>query len=152
MPYLYKPKVAVNNYKFTTNNATLKAKTEDACMTLMTADDIYTIYCTYEPTKATAADPFYYVNIDGNMSLGNNGTVSVGAFRWIMRVESKYGTPSDAYARSVTFFDGEEDVTGIRQIESPEVNADGYYNLNGQRVAQPQKGLYIKNGRKVVMK
>ena len=26
------------------------------------------------------------------------------------------------------------------------------YNLSGQRVAQPTKGLYIVNGRKVVMK
>ena len=26
------------------------------------------------------------------------------------------------------------------------------YNLNGQRVAQPTKGLYILNGRKVVIK
>lgn len=28
----------------------------------------------------------------------------------------------------------------------------GGYNLAGQRVAQPTKGLYIVNGRKVVMK
>ena len=27
-----------------------------------------------------------------------------------------------------------------------------YYNLAGQRVAQPTKGLYIINGRKVVIK
>ena len=27
-----------------------------------------------------------------------------------------------------------------------------YYNLAGQRVAQPTKGLYIVNGKKVVIK
>ena len=29
---------------------------------------------------------------------------------------------------------------------------NGVYNLNGQRVNQPTKGLYIVNGRKVVIK
>jgi hypothetical protein len=31
--------------------------------------------------------------------------------------------------------------------------ADGaVYNLRGQRVAQPQKGLYIMNGKKTIVK
>ena len=29
---------------------------------------------------------------------------------------------------------------------------DVYYNLNGQRVENPGRGLYIKNGRKVLIK
>ena len=34
-----------------------------------------------------------------------------------------------------------------------ESNANSrYYNLGGQRVAQPTKGLHIKNGRKIVVK
>ena len=40
-------------------------------------------------------------------------------------------------------------------IETPrtELNAHGvYYNLNGQRVDHPTKGLYIVNGKKVIMK
>jgi hypothetical protein len=31
-------------------------------------------------------------------------------------------------------------------------NAEGVYNLNGQKVQKIQKGLYIQNGRKVVKK
>lgn len=27
-----------------------------------------------------------------------------------------------------------------------------YYNLNGQRVAQPTKGVYIVNGKKIIIK
>ena len=48
-------------------------------------------------------------------------------------------------------FDG-DDTTSISEMN---VNgqADGtYYNLAGQRVAQPTKGLYIVNGKKVVIK
>jgi hypothetical protein len=43
--------------------------------------------------------------------------------------------------------------TGIADVRSKkeEVRSE-VYNLNGQRVAQPTKGLYIQNGRKVILK
>ena len=47
---------------------------------------------------------------------------------------------------------GEGDVTAINKVEAAKQNAGEYYNLSGQRVAQPTKGLYIVNGRKVVIK
>ena len=42
--------------------------------------------------------------------------------------------------------------TSISAIVSPEANKDVYYNLQGQRVETPTKGLYIKNGRKILVK
>ena len=43
--------------------------------------------------------------------------------------------------------------TGIVEMKSEKiVDSDNYYNLNGQRVSQPSKGLYIKNGKKFVIK
>ena len=43
--------------------------------------------------------------------------------------------------------------TGIDLVKGSEIKANGeYYNLAGQRVAQPTKGLYIVNGKKVVIK
>ncbi len=49
-------------------------------------------------------------------------------------------------------FNGE--TTGISTVDSSKKSfLDGdFYNLAGQRVAQPTKGLYIVNGRKVVIK
>ncbi len=38
------------------------------------------------------------------------------------------------------------------RIEHEESAAAKYYNLSGQRVEQPTKGLYIRNGKKVVIK
>ena len=43
------------------------------------------------------------------------------------------------------------DVTGIDTIQKQAVSGE-FYNLNGQRIAQPTKGLYIVNGKKVVIK
>lgn len=48
---------------------------------------------------------------------------------------------------------GEDDgTTGIKRVDS-EVDDDVWYNLKGQRIDTPtRKGLYIKNGKKVVVK
>lgn len=47
-------------------------------------------------------------------------------------------------------FDG--DVTGIDAVKSGTANEDSrYYNLQGQQVARPTRGLYIVNGKKVIM-
>ena len=55
-----------------------------------------------------------------------------------------------ANARPLT---GYSDTTRINTVEGV-VNdpVDVYYNLNGQRVSNPTKGLYIVNGKKVVVK
>lgn len=58
-----------------------------------------------------------------------------------------------AGARSLAFSFEDDETTSI----SERVNSDKFatapvFNLNGQRVAQPAKGLYIKNGKKVVVK
>ena len=45
-----------------------------------------------------------------------------------------------------------DDITGINAVNGEGFTVNDYYNLNGQRVAQPTKGLYIVNGRKVVIK
>ena len=48
---------------------------------------------------------------------------------------------------------GDEDgTTSIREVKSGEVKGEEWYTLQGQRVAKPGKGLYIHNGRKVVIK
>ena len=55
-------------------------------------------------------------------------------------------------ARSISLvFDDETTGIGASLMNSERVNNE-VYNLNGQRVAQPSKGLYIVNGRKVVIK
>ena len=46
----------------------------------------------------------------------------------------------------------ENSETSISAIVCPQANKDVYYNLQGQRVKTPTKGLYIKNGRKVLIK
>ena len=58
---------------------------------------------------------------------------------------------STSSARDISFsFDDEP--TGINKVQGVEQKDDSYYNLQGQRVSQPMKGLYIIKGKKVVVK
>lgn len=54
----------------------------------------------------------------------------------------------DAPALDLDFGEG---TTGIQNIERT-ISDDQYYTLDGRRVAQPTKGLYILNGKKVILK
>lgn len=53
-------------------------------------------------------------------------------------------------ARVFMTFD-DDNTTGISHIER-QAESDAIYNLNGQRMTNPAKGLYIKNGKKVIIK
>lgn len=54
--------------------------------------------------------------------------------------------PSGARSLNFTF-----DATAIKAVEGEAQNGE-FYNVAGQRVAAPQKGLYIQNGKKVIVK
>ncbi len=60
-----------------------------------------------------------------------------------------YLTAEDAGSRITIDFGGS--ATAIRQVESTTADA-ATYNLAGQRVLHPSKGIYIVNGRQVVVK
>lgn len=61
---------------------------------------------------------------------------------------SAYLDGSESEARLAFIFDDE--TTGIKEMRQS--NAPYFYNLNGLRVDKPTKGLYIQNGKKVVVK
>ena len=88
----------------------------------------------------------------GRNSLGQigfflyKGTKDIPAYRAYLTV-NKIG----AEARMFKFTD--EESTDIKGTDLSHVTTqDVYYNLNGQRVEHPTKGIYIHNGRKVIIK
>ena len=59
--------------------------------------------------------------------------------------------PSTTHARTMNIiFEG--DVTGISTVKTATSIDGNFYDLSGRRVTKPTKGLYIVNGKKVVMK
>ena len=49
-------------------------------------------------------------------------------------------------------FIGLNETTGIKDVNRETITNNRYFDLQGRRVAQPTKGLYIVNGKKVVVK
>ncbi len=48
---------------------------------------------------------------------------------------------------------GEEVITGIKEIQDVRGKTDDvYYDLNGRRVLYPTKGIYVRNGKKIIFK
>ena len=72
-------------------------------------------------------------------------------YRCYLDLENVPASSSSRASVSMGIFDDE--TTGIRSIDNGKLTIDNYvYDLRGQRVAQPTKGLYIVNGKKVVIK
>lgn len=58
-----------------------------------------------------------------------------------------------APAKLVLWFDDANETTGISEIKTNERNTDdAYYTLQGVKVAHPAKGIFIHQGKKVVLK
>ena len=78
---------------------------------------------------------------------GGNG-VNVGQYKGYITLKD-----IPAGARSANFIAFEDGgATAIDVISKMEDVRGDVYNLNGQRVSQPTKGLYIVNGKKVIIK
>ena len=97
-----------------------------------------------------APTEYDYVLSDGKFVRSANGTLPAG--KAYLLASAVAGAPSLDIV-----FDGDngsDNTTDINSIENGQMTIDNseIYNLNGQRVAQPTKGLYIVNGRKVIVK
>ena len=103
-----------------------------------------------------------FVSVNGFVNIGSNkcylelptSMVSVASTRG---TEKSYKFEEPEMIKMPIIFrslsnDG-DGTTGIK-VQSPmsNVQSDAYYTLQGQRVAKPGKGLYIRNGKKVVIK
>lgn len=87
-------------------------------------------------------------NVGGNVGfyLANDQTVATN--RAYLHFDSSLAP--DALAPMMMVFDNE--VTGINEVKGEGLKVNGYYDLQGRKVAQPTKGLYIVNGKKIIIK
>ena len=86
--------------------------------------------------------------ISDNMFKYTTGTTKLKAYRAYIKTFMPLSNKSlEAGARSISFTVDGENTTGIYNVE------DGkFYNLKGQLVENPTKGVYVVNGKKVIIK
>lgn len=67
-------------------------------------------------------------------------------------IQSVYIGGGETHQSDINWFDIQAHIAGIGAIKGQAGNQDTYYNLQGQKVAKAGKGLYIHNGKKVIVR
>lgn len=102
-----------------------------------------TLYKTKVPDKG--------LFISGNKFYYSTGNTNMKAFRGWFDLQAIYN--EEVSVEAPVFFSFDSETTDINMVHGSGGMVNGsVYNLNGQRVVTPKKGLYIKNGKKVVVK
>ena len=159
-PYLIKAKTA-GSHSLNVGAVTYKGNAGEPQYTASIAE-IYTFYPVMENTY-TAAEKGYYLDSEANSFVYNkNAGAYVPPLRYYMTIWDKnakdYIVPTSGGASKVKFcVIGEGEATGITDIVDDAANALGkVYNLQGVLVGNSTeglpKGVYIKNGRKIIVK
>jgi hypothetical protein len=120
-------------------DATANIANNMLCGTLLTADlsatDAAKAYLLHATDDNANSATFY--KLSGTQVNGNKAYLLYDATT----------TPANAF--TVSF----GDITGINGVSNATEEANGvYYNLAGQRVNHPTKGVYIHNGKKLIVK
>ena len=98
---------------------------------------------TFTAAEMSAAEHFI---CNGEAFIWVRSAGTIGANKcWL-----ELGNDEPSTARSIVIGSGE--TTGVKAVDHSPLTIDNYYDLQGRRVAQPAKGLYINNGKKVVVK
>ena len=159
-PYLIKAKTA-GSHSLNVGAVTYKSNAGEPPYTA-TIDEIYTFYPVMEITY-TAVEKGYYLDSEQNSFVYNkNEKACVPPLRYYMTMWDKnakdYIVPTSGGASKVKFcVIGEDEPTGITDMVDDAANASGkVYNLQGVVVGNTTeglpKGVYIKNGRKIIVK
>ena len=121
----------------------------------------------WQITRGYAGDPNKLVGVTSNTEIAANtgyvlmGSPSLAFYKntnaFTVGANTAYlpaGFATDGARSFFSLFD--DDATSIsdatRLNDNGKMTNDNCFDLQGRRVAQPQKGLYIVNGKKVVIK
>jgi hypothetical protein len=138
-PYLLFPKKNVTVSKF----PAVEIITSDKPKSEGTIFDFVGTY-TNQPKGLSEIQKGDYI-VSGGIFKKASGGNAIKAFRAYLRQRDV----SNAKTVSMLF---EDETTGISELKDNVVMPTVYYNLQGRRVANPSKGIYIVNGKKVIIK
>ena len=99
-----------------------------------------------------------YLSIPANAEVGNGVGDTYGFIDYNGQLlGNKYESDISPvqFAKMALVFDDLVDgneTTGIKELETKKMNNNKYYNLQGIEIAHPVKGIYIHNGKKVIVK
>lgn len=101
-----------------------------------------------------------YLSIPANAEVGNGVGATYGFIDYNGQLLGNEYDDNESimpaqFAKMALVFDDLVDgneTTGIKELETEKMNNNKYYNLQGIEIAHPVKGIYIHNGKKVIVK
>lgn len=102
-----------------------------------------------------------YLSIPANAEVDNRRGETYGYIDYNGQLMgNKYNDGSESImpaklAKMALVFDDlvdDNETTGIKELETKKMNNNKYYNLQGIEIAHPVKGIYIHNGKKIIVK
>ena len=156
-PYLIRAKTA-GEKTFFVENATLYPA-ENNSVDCSTTTARFTFTGTYQKATFGGLARNYYGINEGRLSVLNI-TLPVPPYRWYMSVgtrSSVYDTSGWGWAKEISIsVVGEEETTGVEELrimnyELPDDKLP-VYDLNGRKVDNLKPGIYVKNGKKFVVR
>ena len=116
----------------------------------------YTFTGTYNTIHASTMETNGYYAMGGGSLVMTDGESDLKPFRWYLSVEARspmYNVSNGAKAITIRVAGEESETTGIKEFQITN-DKSPIYDLNGRKVngSSLKSGLYIKNGKKVVIK
>ena len=161
-PYLFIPKAAT----LTLSGVTFQVAETTAANRATTTENGVTFQGVLQQTEISPASGYtlFAFTTTGQFVKISSGTATLKGMRAYLSVPNSL-VPSTPGARMNINLLDENEMTGIQSVNGSwtsqaakpsaglKVNgSEPYYNLSGQRVNTPSKGLYIVNGKKVIIK
>jgi hypothetical protein len=134
-------KAEAGDYEFTAANASIAATADGEVSNGL----LYGGYATMTADVDAGNYVLQNTNDGVNFYMVTGTAATVKPFRAYLKAQSNGAR---------LFFDFNDDqTTGITGIEDASLKTEeNIFNLNGQRVSKPTKGMYIVNGKKMLMK
>ena len=116
-----------------TSNATLGSATDGHTLCIETLDNGDCLFILYSMDLNTFKDGELL-----RIPVAASGEVKLHTIRYA-------DTDAVSYA-------GEDIETGIKTLSNSPLKGENIYNVAGQRLSKPQRGIYIKDGKKIIKK
>lgn len=153
-PYLIKAK--------TTGEKTLSAsrvtlhKAEENSIDCRTTIAEYTFTGTYTTIPASKLIANNYYAMGGGSLIITDGTSDLKPYRWYMKIDARnpmYNVSLDAKTITINVLNEESETTGVEELRIVN-DKSSVYDINGRKVNDKnlKPGIYIKNGKKFVVK
>ena len=135
----------------TVTNATLHRADENSidCSSVAT---LFTFTGTYAGIDGpTMFNEGYYAIGNGSLVQAESSANNLLPYRWYLNVTDRNGNPKNIGEVKLVVFGNDGDTDGIEDVEIGENESD-VYDLSGRCIVSPRSGMYVRNGKKYLVK